>query len=61
MSERRHQYPGGRPVRREPTPKPLPIERIASSEPLTLGLRRGRERIEAIGFRMHELPVEPCE
>jgi hypothetical protein len=45
----RPQHPSGRPVPRRDVVK-LGFTRCPPDEPLTPGLRKGRERTEAIGF-----------
>lgn len=53
---RRH--PSGRPVREDVTEKGHGFYRIPPDEPLTPGLRPGRNRTSAIGFHLNIRPDE---
>lgn len=52
MTADRRKHPSGRPLRSDPAPGRLPVPRMPYDEPLTPGLRPGRAKTEAIGFRL---------
>ena len=52
MNADRRKHPSGKPLNAEPPRGHLPVPRVPYDEPLTPGLRPGRAKTEAIGFRL---------